>query len=144
MQARQENRSLFNLGTIAGVVADGAVLGAITPIAAPLMALNEGYKAFTGSEDASPEKARNAAFCTLTTGGAVLVGVGAATIVGAPVMVGAVLSAWSVGMFASLRSYYSALKPDNPQDGTLAHLKETSVEEDWQTIISGLVNEESE
>ena len=73
-----------------------------------------------------------------------LVGVGAATIVGAPEMVGAVLSAWSVGMFASLRSYYSALKPDNPQDGTWAHLKETSVEEDWQTIISGLVNEESE
>ena len=61
MQDRQENRSLFNLGTIAGVVADGAVLGAITPIAAPLMALNEGYKAFTGSEDASPETARNAA-----------------------------------------------------------------------------------
>lgn len=144
MQDRQENRPLFNLGTIAGVVADGAVLGAITPIAAPLMAINEGYKTFTGSEDASPEKAKNTAFCTLTTGGAVLVGVGAATIVGAPVMVGAILSAWSVGMFASLSSYYSALKQDNPQDATLAQLKETSLEEDWETIISGLVKEENE
>ena len=73
-----------------------------------------------------------------------LVGVGAATIVGAPVMVGAVLSAWSVGMFASLRSYYSALKQDNPQDGTLDQVIKTSLEEDWQTIISGLVQEENE
>lgn len=118
------------------IVAEGSIIGAVTPIAAPIIACNEARKILVGAPDASYKKVQDASKVTAVIGGAGIVGVGIAAIFGAPLALGGALGAWLFASAASIKSDLSAKQ----NDATTANLEQqTDTTTTTSDIAEGLL-----